>query len=90
MGMKANIKDRHVIIIEDIIDSGNTIVKVLNFLKEKEPASIKIASLLFKNEALKHDINPEFVGFSNVPNKFVLGYGNIFKKFLNHKNTLKI
>ena len=74
VGLKENIEGRHVIIIEDIIDTGLTISHLLEELEAKKPASISIATFLLKPEALKKDIKPHYVGFE-VPVKFLVGYG---------------
>lgn len=74
LGLKENIAGRHIILIEDIIDTGLTIKHLLEELIAKKPASLRIATLLLKREALKIEINPEYVGFE-VPNKFLVGYG---------------
>lgn len=74
VGLSEDIKGRHVIVVEDIIDTGHTIVKLVNDLRAKEPAVIKIATLLFKPEALKAKVEPDYVGFS-IPPKFIIGFG---------------
>ena len=66
---------KHVILIEDIVDTGLTLSFLIDTLKAKRPASLKTATLLFKPEALKaKDIQLNYVGFE-IPNKFVVGYG---------------
>jgi hypoxanthine phosphoribosyltransferase len=74
IGLEETLKDRHVIILEDIVDTGKTLHEFLPQLLERRPASLKITSLLHKPEALQHDIKIDYLGFS-VPNKFLLGYG---------------
>lgn len=74
LGLSENIKDRKVIVVEDIVDTGNTIHRLVNDLRRMEPADVKIATLLFKPEALKCDVKPDYVGFS-IPSKFIIGYG---------------
>jgi hypoxanthine phosphoribosyltransferase len=74
IGMDENLKDRHVIILEDIIDTGKTLHAFLPEIMDRDPASLKIASFLTKPDALQHSIKADYVGFE-VPNKFVLGYG---------------
>ncbi|NET36947.1 MAG: hypoxanthine phosphoribosyltransferase [Cyanothece sp. SIO1E1] len=74
IGLDIDIKGRHVIIVEDIIDTGNTMHSFIPELKALEPASIALASLLVKPEALQHDIPIDYVGFE-IPNRFVVGYG---------------
>ncbi|MBD5276657.1 MAG: hypoxanthine phosphoribosyltransferase [Bacteroides sp.] len=75
IGLQEDVKGRNVIVIEDIIDTGHTIAHLLRGLKEKGAADIKVASLLFKPEALEEpDVNPDYVGFS-IPKKFIIGFG---------------
>lgn len=74
LGLSEDIKGRTVIIVEDIIDTGNTIDRLLKTLKSYEPADIKVATLLFKPESLKCDVKPDYVGFS-IPQKFIIGFG---------------
>ncbi len=74
LGLKNSIKDRDVIIVEDIVDTGHTIDMLVKHLNEQHPASIKVATLLFKPEALVKDVHPDYVGFS-IPKKFIIGFG---------------
>ncbi len=72
--VKTDIKDRDIIIVEDIIDTGLTINKAIIDLKGYEPASVKVVSLLVKPEAITHEAQIDYVGFE-IPNEFVVGYG---------------
>ena len=75
IGLPANIKDRDIIVVEDIVDTGLTLTHILKMIKEKNPASVKVASLLLKPTALKYEIEDlAYVGFE-IPNEFVVGYG---------------
>lgn len=74
LGLKESLKDRHVIVIEDIVDTGNTIEKLIEILKKEEPTSLKIATLLFKPKAYQKDIPIDYVAIS-VGNEFLVGYG---------------
>lgn len=74
IGLNASLKGRSVIVVEDIIDTGHTMYHLLKDLKKKEPAEIKVATLLFKPESLVRDVRPDYIGFE-IPNKFVIGYG---------------
>lgn len=72
--LDTDIAGRHVLIVEDIIDSGLTLSWLISNLKSRQPASVKIASLLRKPDAMKVDIDVEYLGF-DIPNEFVIGYG---------------
>ena len=74
IGLKEDIKDRTVVIVEDIIDSGLTMVHLLDLLKEKQPADIKIAALLVKPGNLKVNLDIPYCCFE-IPNDFIVGYG---------------
>lgn len=74
IGLNENIFKKDVIILEDIIDSGNTIASVSAEFKDRGASSVTIATLLLKPEALKTDINIQYVGFE-ITNEFVIGYG---------------
>ena len=74
VGLQEEISGRDVIVIEDIIDTGITMQKIISQLESKNPASIRIATLLLKPDSVKVPINPDFVCFS-IPDKFVVGYG---------------
>jgi hypoxanthine phosphoribosyltransferase len=69
-----DIKDRNIVIVEDIIDTGYTIRHLLQQMQEKKPKSIKVATLLFKPAALQLDIKPDYVAME-IPNEFIVGYG---------------
>lgn len=78
IGLCVDIKDREVIVIEDIVDTGNTLNYLLERIKEKEPASISICTLLLKPKKLQHHFkNIAYVGFE-IPDDFVVGYGMDF------------
>lgn len=73
-GLIEDVKDRNLVIIEDIIDTGHTMDHLLKYMKEKQPASISIATLLFKPDALELDVKPDYV-VKEIPNDFIVGYG---------------
>lgn len=77
--MDTSITGRHVLIVEDIMDSGLTLNHLTTLLKAREPASLKIACLLDKPERRECAITPDYVGFV-IPNEFVLGYGLDFEQ----------
>ncbi len=74
IGLNENIFKRHVVVLEDIIDSGLTISGVLNQFRERGAASVEVATLLLKPDALKTPVDIKYTGFE-IPNKFVVGYG---------------
>lgn len=75
MGLSEDLSGRDIILVEDIIDTGNTMVRLLDDLRDNKPASIRIATLLFKPSALQHpELKPDYVGFE-IPKKFIIGYG---------------
>ncbi len=74
LGLHEDIEGRTVIICEDIVDTGKTIRRLIETLDNNHPAEIKVATLLFKPEALEEDVNPDYVGFS-IPKKFIIGFG---------------
>jgi len=73
-GVHTDIKGRHVLVVEDIIDSGLTIAYLLNYLRQRRPASLKMCVLLDKEPRRKVPVIIDYRGF-RVPNKFVVGYG---------------
>lgn len=74
IGLNEGIEGRHVIVVEDIVDTGLTMSKLISSLEAHKPASVAIASCLLKPTALKCEINIKYLAFS-VDNVFVLGYG---------------
>lgn len=70
----AKLKGRHVILVEDIIDTGLSMKYMLEQMKENSPASVSVITLLHKKDATLHDVQIDYVGFE-IPTKFVLGYG---------------
>lgn len=74
IGLDTNVKDRHIVILEDIIDTGKTLHHYLPQLDNMQPASVKIAVLLNKKEALQYPVQVDYSCF-DIPNKFVVGYG---------------
>lgn len=69
-----SIKDEHVIIVEDIIDSGNTLSKLVPMLEERGPKDVKVCTMLSKPERRVVDIDVAYNGFT-IPDKFVVGFG---------------
>ena len=74
LDLKEDIQDRHVLLVEDIVDSGYTIASVLEFLKTRHPKSLRVCTLLNKPERREVEVPIHYCGFV-IPNKFVFGYG---------------
>jgi hypoxanthine phosphoribosyltransferase len=74
IGLNEDISNRHVIIIEDIVDTGITLEKIISDLQTKKPASIAIATLLFKPAAYQKSIPVNYIGLK-VANDFLVGFG---------------
>lgn len=74
IGVNESIEGRDVIVLEDIVDSGVTIEQIFEQLKSFKPASVKVASLLFKPEAYKKDMVIDYIGM-DISNDFIVGYG---------------
>ena len=72
--LDGDITGRHVLVVEDIIDSGLTLKWLLRNLSSRNPASVEVCTLLRKPDALRVKIEPKYVGF-DIPNEFVIGYG---------------
>ena len=73
-GLPFDIEGRDVVVIEDIVDTGNTLEEIYNFFADKKVASLRIVTLFFKPEAYKKDLAVHHIGFS-IPNRFIVGYG---------------
>ena len=74
IGLDENIQGRDIIIVEDIIDTGNTMHAFLPEIINQQPASLKLCTFLLKPDALQHDLKIDYCGFE-IPDKFVVGYG---------------
>lgn len=68
------VEGKHIIVVEDIVDTGHTVHYLLDNLATRRPASIKLCSLLHKPERAERDVSIDYLGFT-IPNKFVVGYG---------------
>ncbi len=83
MDLTAEVTNRHVLIIEDIIDSGHTLKFVMDMLQARHPASLRLCTLLDKPQRREIDIPVDYIGFK-IENKFVFGYGlDLDEKFRN-------
>ena len=74
IGLDVDLKDRTVVILEDIVDTGNTIIKLKKEFKERGAKRVRIATLFFKPEFYDKDVKIDYVGI-HIPNKFIVGYG---------------
>ena len=74
IGINENLSGRTVVIIEDIVESGLTIKRMMDQLGTRNPASVQVCTLFFKPDRLKEDLKLDYVAFS-IPNDFILGYG---------------
>lgn len=82
----SSLSGKHVLVVEDIVDTGATMQKLLNTLNKFKPASIKVASLLVKRTLKSNGYRPDYIGFE-IPDKFVVGYAldyNEYFRDLNH------
>lgn len=74
MDLETSIRDRHVLIVEDIVDTGTTLAYIKSMLLTRGPASLRVCALLNKPARRKVDLDIDYVGF-DIPNEFVIGYG---------------
>ena len=87
IGLNERIKNKDIVVVEDIVDTGNTIEKLYTILSEKGAKSIKISSLLYKPSVYKKKYTIDYVGLE-IPNKFVVGYGLDYDGFGRNLNSL--
>ncbi|MDD3910379.1 MAG: phosphoribosyltransferase family protein, partial [Proteiniphilum sp.] len=89
-GLNESIKGRCVVIVEDIVDSGNTMVALVEELKKHQPGEVKIATLLFKPAALRNKLDIDYVALE-IPGDFIVGYGLDYDGYgRNLKNIYKV
>ena len=74
IGLNEDIRNRVIVVVEDIIDSGTTLFHFLKEIEKLQPSELKVASMFFKPSACKHDIKIDYLGME-IPNDFVIGYG---------------
>ncbi|MBD0725573.1 hypoxanthine phosphoribosyltransferase [Flavobacterium sp. L1I52] len=74
IGLNQDLTGRSVVVIEDIIDTGHTIVELKTLIKKQNPKHFKIATLFFKPDAYKKDVKIDYIGIQ-IPNKFIVGFG---------------
>lgn len=87
IGLNADIQNRNVLIVEDIIDTGLTIQQLKLQLNEFNPKNIKVCTLLFKQVNCKYNYKPDFIG-KIIPDKFVIGYGLDYNNFGRNTDTI--
>jgi hypoxanthine phosphoribosyltransferase len=80
IGLSTDIKNKHVVILEDIVDSGLTLSKLYSMIDHNSPKSVEVATLLYKPEAFQGKYPPKYVGLE-IPNKFIIGYGLDYLEF---------
>lgn len=90
IGLDENLSDRHVVIVEDIIDTGITMENTINKFKKLNAKDVKIATLLFKPNSFLKDYNIDYIGLK-IPNDFIVGYGLDYDGFgRNYPDIYKI
>jgi hypoxanthine phosphoribosyltransferase len=72
--LRSGVRNRHVLVVEDIIDTGTTVVFLMDYLKKKRPASLKLCALLDKPSRRRVPVTIDYLGLT-VPDKFLVGYG---------------
>lgn len=80
-GLPKDLAGRHILLIEDIVDSGLTMIRLKEHLLQSDPASVRVCSLLRKPEAIEHHVEIDYVGFE-IGNEFVVGYGLDYAQYL--------
>jgi hypoxanthine phosphoribosyltransferase len=73
-GLRGSIRDRHVLVVEDIVDTGITVDFVLRYLRRRRPASVRVCALFDKTARRRVNVPIDYLGFS-IPDRFVVGYG---------------
>jgi hypoxanthine phosphoribosyltransferase len=87
IGLNGDFRGRKILIIEDIVDTGRTMDRLLKELNAAGAEEVKIAALLFKREMLLCDVIPDFTGFE-IPNRFVVGYGLDYDGYGRHFDAI--
>lgn len=80
IGLNQDIKGQHIIILEDIVDTGITLENIIRQLAGYEPASVTVVTLLFKPDSCQKEVKLDYIGFS-IPNDFIVGYGLDYNGF---------
>jgi len=87
IGLNEVLKEKTVVVVEDIIDTGNTLNSIIKQLKGFEPKEIKICSLLYKPDSYLHSCKIDYLGFS-LPSDFIVGYGLDYKGYGRNRNSI--
>lgn len=89
IGLNQSLEGRHVVILEDIVDTGRTLDYILKTIRERNPASVEVATLLYKPSAVVIPVQIDYVGFE-IENQFVLGYGLDYNGYGRNHNCILI
>lgn len=89
LDLNTDIRNRHVLLVEDIIDSGRTLASVLEMLSTRKPASLKVCTLLDKADRREVEVDIAYSGFI-IPNKFVFGYGLDLDEYYRNLNFIGV
>jgi len=89
LDLNTDIRNRHVLLVEDIIDSGHTLASVLEMLSTRKPASLKVCTLLDKADRREVEVDIAYSGFI-IPNKFVFGYGLDLDEYYRNLNFIGV
>jgi hypoxanthine phosphoribosyltransferase len=74
MDVRTDVRDRHVLIVEDIVDTANTLHYLIDMLRAREPASLCCCALVRKKERIQSEVDVDYLGF-DIPDRWVVGYG---------------
>ncbi len=74
MDLRTDVRGRHVLVVEDIVDTGNTLRYLIDMLRAREPASLRCCALVQKKERLESEVEVHYLGF-DIPDRWVVGYG---------------
>ena len=88
-GINFDVKNKNILIVEDIVDSGNTVNFIYEHLKKHKPKSIQIATLFFKPKAYNFNMKIDWIGF-NISNEFIVGYGLDLNEIHRNKKSIYI
>ncbi len=87
IGLNEDITDRTIVLLEDIVDTGLTIIDTVEQVKAMGPAEVRVATMLFKPDACKRDVTLDYIGM-NIPNDFIVGYGLDYDGFGRNLNGI--